>query len=120
NAVGQQISIQTVSYDATLFQATLSYNNGNNLTAQKYTLFVEGDNIVDTDGDNLPISHSRQLAVAGGPNGIVSIVNVPGDGTLQALSNYASNPQQVASAAPVWPQRSDLPLQLVLNKMDLP
>jgi photosystem II stability/assembly factor-like uncharacterized protein len=98
NGSGQPISIQSVSYDTNSHQAILSYNNGQNLTAQKYTLFVEGDNIIDTDGDNLPLAHARQLVVAGGQS--ISVINVPGDGTLQTLSNYANSPPNAASSAP--------------------
>jgi hypothetical protein len=69
----------------------LSYNNGAQLTADQYTLFVRGDQIHDTDGDNLALSQPKQLAVANGGALNVSLVTLPGDGSLQAITNYAAS-----------------------------
>src|SRR5439155_24093791 len=76
--------------------------------AGTYPLYVQGDKIHDTD-DNLPLAHPNQLIVAnsggGGANGggTISVVNVPENNTLGALTNYfdsavAPKPAAVAFA----------------------
>src|SRR6266446_3429315 len=108
NTNGTPISIDTATYDNIKHQVTLSYNSSANLPSGTYSLFVQGDKIHDTD-DNLPLAHASQLIVAntgGGTTsggGSLSVVNVPGDNTLGAITNYfnastAPKPNAVAFA----------------------
>src|SRR6266404_5026297 len=109
NTNGTAISIDTASYDNIKFQVTLGYNSSASLPSGTYSLFVQGDRIHDTVND-LPLAHASQLIVAnagGGTSsiggGTISVVNVPGDNTLSALTNYynsatAPKPSAVAFA----------------------
>src|SRR5262249_32360124 len=99
------IAITGATYDSVAHQVVLSYNNINGaiaagLTADRYTLFVRGDQIHDTD-DGLPLASAKQLIVGNAGAQTVSVVDVPGDGTLQAQTNYQSGSQNPKPAAVV-------------------
>src|SRR5438105_2253102 len=97
---GTKVNINSATYDGINHQVSLAYNGGGNLTSGTYSLFVQGDQIHDTD-DNLPLAHASQLIVANTGGGNVSVVNVPGNNTLGALTNYfdnAANPKPAAVA----------------------
>jgi hypothetical protein len=86
---GNAIPVTSVSYSPVTLTATLSYTGnatGGSLTADKYTLFVRGDQLVATDGE--PIAPPGQIAVVSAGSSTASLVNMPGDGSLQAISNY--------------------------------
>ncbi|HLJ97755.1 MAG TPA: DUF4214 domain-containing protein [Gemmataceae bacterium] len=87
---GRSISIDSAAYDSLNHQVTLSYNGGAALTADQYTLFVRGDQIHDTD-DNLPLAQTKQLVVANAGAANVSLVTIPGDSSVQSITNYPSN-----------------------------
>jgi hypothetical protein len=99
NAEGNPITIDQANYTngggAGPFQVTLSYNGGIALPADSYTLLIRGDQIHHNAADNLPLAQPGQLVVANSASHNVSFVNAPGDGTLQALTNYAG----IASSA---------------------
>ncbi|HEV3081146.1 MAG TPA: FG-GAP-like repeat-containing protein [Gemmataceae bacterium] len=109
NTNGTSISIDSASYDNIKHQVTVFYNSSASLPSGTYSLFVQGDRIHDTVND-LPLAHASQLIVAntgGGTSsiggGTISVVNVPGDNTLGALTNYynsatAPKPSAVAFA----------------------
>jgi hypothetical protein len=102
NSEGQPVPIVLASYDTTAHRVTLTYNAGPlGLPANTYSLFVRGDHIHDVD-DGLPLAQPKQLIVANAGTQNVSLVNMPGNGTLQALTNYAdggaSKPAAVALA----------------------
>ena len=87
---GVAIPINSVALDSTDTVATLTYNNGNNLNAGSYTLLVRGDQLAAAaSAGGLTMSLPGQLAVANSGSGLVSTVNVPGDGSLGAISQYA-------------------------------
>src|SRR5262249_37134602 len=96
NSQGNRISIQSVTFDPAARVATLNYNNGLNLPADDYSLFVEGDASFDlADGINdsnqtapLPICQPGLIitANAGGQN--ISTIQMPGNAQLGAASNY--------------------------------
>jgi hypothetical protein len=93
NQRGSPISIDHASYSSNNgngpFQVTLGYNGDLALPADSYTLFVRGDQIHDVD-DNFALARPGQIVVANSGNRNVSLVNTPGDGTLQALTNTPS------------------------------
>ncbi len=94
---------------------TLSYNNGNPLAASQYSLFVRGDQIHDID-DNFPLAQPGQLVVANSGSHNVSLVNMPGNGLLQALTNYASPGTPTPSAAVIADVTGDgIPDLIVAN-----
>ncbi len=67
--------------------ATVSYNEGNPLQAGTYSLLVRADLLSDTMG--VTIALPGQLAVLNPGRDSVAIINVPEDGTLGTLSQYA-------------------------------
>src|SRR5262249_4909224 len=69
------------------------------LPADQYSLFVRGDQIHDTD-DNLPLTQANQLIVGNPGLGSISVVNVPGDGTLQAATDFENSAGLVPTNAP--------------------
>src|SRR5262249_25451887 len=101
DSAGTPISIQQASLDSTNTIVTLSYNNGQALPVDTYTLFVRGDKVFDVD-DNLPLAPSNQLIVANGGSSNIAVATVNGDGTLGSLGDYAlpqvgtTNPNPVA------------------------
>jgi hypothetical protein len=102
NATGKSIPIDSATYDSTRHQVFLGYNAGTPLTADRYTLFVRGNEIHDTD-ENLPMAQAQQFVVANGGTNTISTITLPGDNTLQAISNYsgggaAPTPSAVAFA----------------------
>jgi hypothetical protein len=113
---GQSITINSAFYDSTAHQVTLVYNGGAPLTADQYSLFVRGDQIHDVAA-NLPLVQSAQLLVANTGAANVSVVTLPGNGTSQALTNYAitgTNAKPIAATvAQLRP--SGLPDLIVVN-----
>ena len=108
---GAAIPINSVSLDPTDTVATITYNNGNFLDAGTYTLLVRGDQLAAAaSAGGLTMSLPGQLAVANSGSNLVSTVNVPGDGSLGAISQYALPQSNVnfATAAPVSVQMGDL------------
>ena len=88
DSAGTPISIQQATLDSTNTIVTLSYNNGQPLPIDTYTLFVRGDRVFDVD-DDLPLARSNQLIVANGGASNIAVVTVNGDGTLGSLGDYA-------------------------------
>jgi photosystem II stability/assembly factor-like uncharacterized protein len=84
DATGHAVFIDSVTPDAADPTKTfdLNYNSGQPLTAGTYTLFVEGDQIVDTDGDNRPVSQPGQVVVANQGQNNLALLKEPGDGSL--------------------------------------
>ena len=67
----------------------LTYNTGNPgnvLVVDTYTLYVRGNNLLDTNGD--PVAQPGQLFAANSGSNDLAVVNVPGNGSLGTLSNY--------------------------------
>src|SRR5437868_3193843 len=64
-STGGGVGVDSVSLDATGKVATLSYNGGNPLVLDTYTLLVRGDQLKDVD-DNLPVARPGQFVVANG------------------------------------------------------
>jgi hypothetical protein len=96
----RDIPITGASYDNVTNQVTLSYNAGAGLTADRYSLFVNGTALRDAV-NNLPLANPAQIVVANQGIGSVSVVNVAPGGTLTAGSNYdasARNAQPLAVA----------------------
>jgi hypothetical protein len=90
-SAGNPIQVNSVSYNPVSNAATLSYTGnatGGDLTADKYTLFVRGDQLIASNGE--PVAPPGQIAVASAGSSTVSIVNMPGDGTLHGISNYSA------------------------------
>jgi photosystem II stability/assembly factor-like uncharacterized protein len=104
NGSGKPVTITRADYPMNSInrnhQVELTYNNGVALPSDHYSLFVRGDRIHDVD-DSLPLAQPQQLAVASGGlldgntqiGGVptVSLVTLPGDGSTQAVTNFASN-----------------------------
>ncbi len=89
---GDQIPIDSALYNSGSQQVTLTYNGGNDLVVDTYTLFVRGDKIHDLN-DGLPLAQPGQLLVANSGANNVSLVNMPGTGALiDALTNYSVTP----------------------------
>jgi hypothetical protein len=100
NSSGNAIPITSASYDSVHFVATLTYTTPpGGLPSDSYSLFVRGDQIHDTD-EGLPLSQPNQLVLANPGTQNVSTINVPGDGTLQAIANFADtgNPASPTAA----------------------
>lgn len=104
---GTLVTIDSIAWDVTTFTATISYNGGNLLPIDAYTLFVRGDQIYDLDAPTAnPLSGPGQLVVANSAIGNLSIVNTNySSGELGALSNVpvvsgngTTNPTQVELA----------------------
>ncbi len=96
----RDIPITGAAYDNVTNQVTLSYNAGTGLTADRYSLFVNGTALHDAV-NNLPLANAAQIVVANQGIGSVSVVNVAPGGTLTAGSNYdasARNAQPLAVA----------------------
>ena len=83
---GTPIPINSVTSGSGGTTATINYNSGQPLPISSYSLFVRGNLVTDTAGD--PLAQSSQLIAANAGQSTVSVVNVPGTGTLGALSNY--------------------------------
>jgi hypothetical protein len=89
NSSGNLIPVVTATYDGIQHIVSLGYTPPpGGLPADKYSIFVRGDQIHDTD-DNLPLSQPNQLVLANPGTQNVSTINVPGNGTLQAVTNFA-------------------------------
>jgi hypothetical protein len=95
---GGSIPIQLASYNDTQHTTTLTYFTPlGSLPADQYSLFVRGDQIHDAVS-NLPLAQPDQLIVANPGTQNVSVINAPGDGTLQAVTNYAATfPQGITN-----------------------
>lgn len=112
-ASGRSIHIDAAVYDGVSHQVALSYNGGAPLTADQYTLLVRGDQIHDVD-DNLPLATSQQLMVANTGAASISTVSLPGTGTAQAITDYATGANPVgAMVAQLRP--NGLPDLVVIN-----
>jgi hypothetical protein len=84
------ITVNGATYNSAEHKVTLDYNNGNDLTAGQYTVFVHGDRIHDVD-DNLPLAQPGQVLAANAGTTNISTVGLPGTGNLDAISNYQSD-----------------------------
>jgi hypothetical protein len=100
NSQGQQITINKAVYDPVRDQVTLQYNGSAPLVPDRYSLFVRGDQLHDAD-EGLPLAQPGQLVVASSGNKTVSLVNMPGDGSLSALANYQDSTGKSQPAAVV-------------------
>jgi hypothetical protein len=90
---GNPIQITGASYNPGTFTVTLTYAGnfpGGQLIREQYSVFVRGDQIHDAAPDNLPLAQPGQLVVGDSGTGDVSLVNMPGDGSLGAVSNLTS------------------------------
>ena len=95
-----EIQITGASYDNVTNQVTLTYNSGTGLTADRYSLYVNGTGLHDAV-NNLPLANPGQIVVANQGIGNVSIVNVGSTGALTAGTNYnasSRNAQPLAVA----------------------
>src|SRR5579872_870657 len=82
--------------------ATLTYNNGAGLILDTYTLFVRGDQLTEAvDGQNLALAEPGQFVVANGGTSNVSVVSMPGSGTLGSMADYGLPKVNVTAAVPV-------------------
>ena len=112
-SAGNSIAINSVTLtgpDASGHEtATLNYNGGSPLILDTYTLFVAGDQISSSAANgNLPLAQPGQFVVANGGASNVSIVNMPGNGTLSSAAGYglptgsdSATPTPVAAVAGV-------------------
>jgi hypothetical protein len=88
---GRSVPVNTAAYNPSSFTVTLGYNSGANLTAGSYTLFVHGENLVDTDDSPaIALAPPGQLVVASSGTQSISTISVPGNLNLNAISNYQS------------------------------
>jgi FG-GAP-like repeat/Bacterial Ig-like domain/Domain of unknown function (DUF4214) len=102
DATGNALQITGASYNPSNFTVTLSYAGnfpGGELIREKYSVFVRGDQIHDAAPDNLPLAQPGQLIVGDSGTGNVSLVNMPGNGTFGAISNYSATIAIKPSAA---------------------
>jgi hypothetical protein len=131
DAQGRPVPVNSASYNPSNFTVTIGYNAGNELTAGSYTLFVHGQNLVDTDDSPpIPLAQAGELVVASAGTTSISTIAVPGDSNLNAISNYQSlssaatlvtQPSAVAIAnvyGDKTPSGADLPALIVANKND--
>jgi hypothetical protein len=102
DASGNTIPINTATLDATATIVTIGYNNSNPLPVNTYTLFVHGDRLFDVD-DNFALALKSQMFSANGGQNNISLVNIPGGGTLSAPSNYPMPASTGAFASPPNP-----------------
>jgi hypothetical protein len=72
-------------------QVTLTYNGGQPLVVDAYSLFIKGDQVFDVD-DSLPMAPPGRLVVANAGRNNVAVSALSGDGTIGALSNYSLPP----------------------------
>jgi hypothetical protein len=110
DSTGKQVPIQLVTPGTTSSvndTATLSYNSGNPLNANTYTLFVRGDSLHDVD-DNRTLTGPGQLVIANGGRNSVSTVNLPGSGTQGALAQFDLPQQGAPTPSPVAVKLADL------------
>src|SRR5579885_1422493 len=105
---GNSVPIDSVAYDSTAHTATINYNGGNDLVVDNYTLYVRGDRIHDNVGDGLALANPGGLVVANQGQGNVAVVNMPGDGTLGAASNYPLPPVGSTPPGPVTAAFADV------------
>ncbi len=82
------ISAATYSNNGGVYATTLTYNSGSPLPAGTYTLFVYGNNITGTVG-GIPLAQPGQLVVANSGSNDVGTISMPGNGLLNAGSQYA-------------------------------
>ena len=72
------------------FVTTLTYNSGSPLPAGSYTVFVHGDGITGQIG-GIPLSQPGQVVVANSGSNDIGTIDMPGNGTLDAASQYGLN-----------------------------
>ncbi|HKB06536.1 MAG TPA: FG-GAP-like repeat-containing protein, partial [Gemmataceae bacterium] len=65
----------TVTYDGTAHTATITPTG--TLPAGTYSLFIQGDQITDTDGDNLRVAQAGRLVLANNGTGGGNLTTVP-------------------------------------------
>lgn len=85
----------------------LFYNGGNQLVVDTYTLFLRGDQMFDVD-DNFAMAQPGQLFVSNSGQNSLAVVNLPGNGTVGAVSNYNLAPVGVQAANPYAVTLGDL------------
>ncbi len=88
---GNSIPVNSVNYALNASNqgvATLTYNGGANLVVDTYTLFVRADHVVDNTGSGLHMGQPGQLAVVSNGQNNVSLIGMPGTGTLGTLADY--------------------------------
>src|ERR1043166_9365852 len=107
DSAGHAIPINSATLNGSSTIVTLTYNGGNPLFAGTYTLLVHGDKLLDVD-DGLPIAQPGQVFVANAGQNNLSVVNLTGDGTLGALSNYPLPAIGATQPAPVAVAHADL------------
>jgi hypothetical protein len=105
---GRSVPVNSAAYDSASHEVTLTYNGGQPLTADQYSLFVRGDQIHDVD-DNLPLAQSKQLMEVNAGAADVSVIALPGNGTVGGLTNYASTGSTPKPVAAVVAQLSNNP-----------
>jgi hypothetical protein len=96
DAKGNPVRITGATYNNSNFTVTLTDAGnfpGGQLVREKYSIFVRGDQIHDAAADNLPLAQPGQLFVGDSGTGNVSLVSMPGDGTLSTSSviNYGTS-----------------------------
>ena len=100
DADGNSITIDNVTLSAGNTIATLDYNGGNDLFNSNYSVFVRGTQLIDQD-DGRALAEPGQIVVANAGQNNVAIIDVPGNGSLGALSNYPIPPIANVNANPV-------------------
>ncbi len=106
---GKPISVDSATLDGTQTFVTLAYNGGAPLPLDTYTVFVRGNQLFDLV-HSLPITDTQQLVAANFGAGNISVISVPGDGTLGAMSNYPTpiSPTSFSGAQPIGVALQDL------------
>lgn len=102
---GTTYPLGSVSYSSANDTATLSLPSGMQ-DGRAYTLLIAGDKITGV-GSGLSLSLPGQVVVANSQTNNTSIIDLPGNGTLQALANYpipslnpsTTNPEPVSATA---------------------
>lgn len=86
---GTPITINAVSWDLVTNTATLTYNSGDILPIDTYSLFVRGDQIHSALPSGLPLSLPGQLVFANGAiNNVTTVGSDYTTGLLGSLSNF--------------------------------
>lgn len=118
--------INSVVYDASRFQVFLNYNNGNELPAGRFTLFVRGEKIHDVD-EGLPLADPGQLLTVNGASSAsfnyepsISTVGYAGTGSLNAITNVEVPPGSPIITGTSAPTTLKDALLIDLNKDNAP
>src|SRR5262249_2702258 len=106
---GNRVTIDSATFDSVIPNTVdLAYNGGQPLVVDTYSLYVLASNVHDSTF-NLPMAPPWQLVVANAGRNNVSVANLPGHGSIGALSDYA-----VAVVGPQVPN----PMALALADLD--